>query len=55
MIDNIITTISENPLSSIAITAIFISMLSSLVIMGVAISEMRQLSGHGLPRCTQID
>lgn len=55
MIDTIITTISEHPVSSIAIAAIFISMLASLATMYVAISEMRKLSGHGLPRCHQVD
>lgn len=55
MIDNIIATISENPVSSIAIATMLIILLASLATMYVAISEMRQLSGHGLPRCPQVD
>lgn len=55
MIDNIIITISEHPVSSIAIAAMLISMLASLAVMFIAISEIRQLSGRGLPRCPQVD
>ena len=55
MIDNIITAISEHPVFSIAIAAIFISMLASLAVMFIAISETKQLSGHGLPHCPQED
>ena len=55
MIDTIITTISEHPVSSMAIATMLIILLASLAIMGVAIAEMRQLSGRGLPRCPQVD
>lgn len=55
MIETIITAISENPASSIAIATMLIILLASLATMYVAISEMRQLSGHGLPRCHQDD
>lgn len=39
MIDNIITTISNHPVSSMAIATMLIILLASLAIMGVAISE----------------
>lgn len=55
MIDSIITAISEHPVSSMAIATMLIILLASLAIMGVAIAEMRQLSGRGLPRCPQVD
>jgi len=55
MIDTIITAISEHPVSSIAIATMLVILLASLATMYVAISEMRQLSGHGLPRCPQVD
>lgn len=55
MIDTIITTISEHPVSSMAIATMLIILLASLATMYVAISEMRKLSGHDLPRCPQVD
>lgn len=55
MIDTIITTISEHPVSSMAIATMLISMLASLAVMFVAILEMKKLSGRGLPRCPQVD
>ena len=55
MINTIITTISNHPVSSMAIAAMLIILLASLATMCVAISEMRQLSGRGLPRCPQVD
>ena len=55
MIDNIITAISEHPVSSMAIAAMLIILLASLATMCVAISEIKQLSGRGLPRCPQVD
>lgn len=55
MIDTIITAISENPVSSIAIASMLIILLASLATMCVAISEMRKLSSHGLSHCPQVD
>lgn len=55
MINTIITTISNHPVSSMAIATMLIILLASLATMYVAISEMRKLSGHGLPRCPQVD
>lgn len=55
MIDTIINTISEHLLSSIAIATMLVILLASLATMYIAISEIRQLSGHGLPRCPQDD
>lgn len=55
MINTIITTISNHPVSSMAIAAMLIILLASLATMCVAIAEMRKLSGHGLPRCPQED
>lgn len=55
MINTIITTISEHLVSSIAIATMLVILLASLATLCVAISEMRQLSGHGLPRCPQVD
>lgn len=55
MIDTIITTISEHPVSSMAIAAMLNIMLASLGIMYVAISEMRKLSVYDLSRYPQDD